>query len=118
MANVPEVGSDAASSADIVKAMMAGPAAKSKAAAPNEDMGSAKTTRESAMTAPRSTGTTSATAAGILSNNKPQMSRDEKVKLLWGGKKDPAVATIESKPDEIASVVFGHNRWDAAEFSS
>lgn len=39
------------------------------------------------------------------------MTREEKVKKLWGAKKD-AVEKSE-QPDNV----FGHNRWDGAEFS-
>ncbi len=40
------------------------------------------------------------------------MTADQKRKLLWGGKK----AAVEEAP--APGVVFGANRWDAAEFSN
>lgn len=40
------------------------------------------------------------------------MSREQKVKLLWGSKKQQVEKTVN------AEAVFGTNRWDAAEFDN
>ncbi|GAX74699.1 hypothetical protein CEUSTIGMA_g2147.t1 [Chlamydomonas eustigma] len=90
---VPGADGDRGNSADIVKAMMAGPRGTSGAGG-------------------------AALAAGAT-GGAPQLSRDQKVKLLWGSKKAEPLEVLAAPPGDIpVNAVFGHNRWDAAEFTS
>ena len=63
-----------------------------------------------------------APAAALAAGMAPGLSRDQKVKMLWGAKKEaavgavvPSVAAADADGD-VADALFGHNRWDVAEF--
>jgi hypothetical protein len=115
IAAIPEAGAAGVNSLDIVKAMMMG---TSKTAQPQEPRA---TSPQRIAPEGTSQGTPGALAvAGSAPGGPSTLSREQKVQMLWGSKKSEsgsAVVQALVEPSKVdASSVFGHNRWDVAEF--
>lgn len=140
--SVPEAGSEGVNSADIVRAMMGLPPIGGGSGGPGNGPRTGTTgPRPPPGDAAAAAAAAAAVAASLVASAPHHhhhhsghhgggeashgagsgLTREQKLQKLWGPKKAEAgeavVQALSAQAKVDAAVVFGHNRWDAAEFT-